>query len=103
MKKTYEELLRSEEWRNKRKEILSRDNNTCQHCGFSESHFYSAHVLSIDKQTFKEIQPLMDISTVVPNVAVVQCSIERKTFMFKRSFDTILTEKENEYSIVINF
>jgi hypothetical protein len=34
---TYADLLKTEEWRSKRLEILERDNNACRRCGVNYS------------------------------------------------------------------
>ncbi|OUS10459.1 hypothetical protein A9Q93_12965 [Nonlabens dokdonensis] len=37
MNKSYSELLKSPEWRSKRKEIIRRDKNSCQRCGIQKN------------------------------------------------------------------
>lgn len=39
----YKELLRDKRWIKKRNEILSRDNNTCQHCGNQDRIMHVHH------------------------------------------------------------
>lgn len=39
MNKSYTELLNSPEWRLKRKEIIARDNRTCQRCGVRKNSY----------------------------------------------------------------
>lgn len=38
----YSELLNTDEWKNKRREILERDSNTCQRCGINSDNFISS-------------------------------------------------------------
>lgn len=38
---SYEDLLKTEEWREKRQKILNRDNNKCVYCG--ETHNLQVH------------------------------------------------------------
>ena len=46
--KTYQELLRTPQWQEKRKQILKRDNNRCCNCGSSsglEVHHRQYHII----------------------------------------------------------
>lgn len=52
MKKTYSELLRDPRWQKKRKEILCRDEYTCQACGETNSEIHVHH-----KYYKKELMP----------------------------------------------
>jgi hypothetical protein len=45
---TYSDLLSLDEWKNKGKQIVKRDNHHCQDCGFSESFMENSQIIAFN-------------------------------------------------------
>lgn len=62
---TYSDLLSLDEWKNKRDQILKRDNHYCQDCGFSESFMENSQIIAFnfkDKVQLRSLKKLYKIS-----------------------------------------
>lgn len=48
----YEDLLQTDEWFKRRKEILEKDDSYCTKCGLSETLWHAGKLVSFDKKKF---------------------------------------------------
>ncbi|MBZ9779850.1 hypothetical protein LB452_13055 [Psychroflexus sp. CAK8W] len=97
----YNLLLKTDEWKEKRNEILSRDNKTCQRCGFLQNDKTLTPSLTIEKKTFENSKlTFQKDQKILPNIVrfeslglVFYC----KTYLTEDN----LKSTEN-YSMIIN-
>lgn len=101
---TYKEKLESQEWKDKRKEILIRDNYTCQRCGLKEDELKEktiyANIESTDEFPLRERIIINSNDHFTTNIATIkrrdQKAISCKTAL-EKDFD-----KEIEYFVSFN-
>lgn len=100
---TYQELLETEEWKQKRKEILTRDSNICQRCGISAKDGNSTRPLQIKKNLVEQFEVIEFFKEKSQKANLVLLKF-KDSVTYVKSYLNELNKKENcDYTIMVNF
>jgi len=95
---TYEEYLRSPEWRRKRKERLKLDRNTCQKCGTTSREYrLEVHHLTYERLGSERME---DLQTLCVLCHPIETSEQRRQKYAKRVF--VLVDFKRRTPVVSN-
>lgn len=101
---TYRELLNTENWKRKRREILIRDNHSCKRCGISKNNKFSGKLFMLEKNLSNQFNfTIFKDEHIETNLIRLEginknLNILCKTDVFKSEIVT-----NRQYVIVVNF
>lgn len=99
----YSDLLKTDHWKNKRQEILKRDNHECQRCGISRFNNFHGKIFKLGKNIEKnyKITFFNEDNLNTKLVSLIDCNgleFICKTDIFKSTINSF-----QEYVITINY
>jgi len=101
---SYEDLLNTSEWKEKRKKILKRDNNECQRCGVNHKNDFRTRGILISHADLKKKYSFSFIKNPNFNIGLILLVNNKEDFLiFKTPLKESDIKPENDYYFTINF
>lgn len=99
----YSDLLKSDEWKKKRKKILERDNYECQRCGVAKNKDLRTQALTVSSKDFGLFKKIEFVSDHGLNSNVISLILPNdKKILAKTNFPNGDLDKGLDYAFVIN-
>lgn len=101
---TYQDKLQTKEWKSKRKEILSRDKNSCQRCGINRYNEIPTKAIILESSILKSFGFAEVVSNMI-NVSLVKI-VEANTdlnIVVKNLTGLTTIDRSKNYFLIINF
>jgi len=101
---TYSDLLRTSEWKEKREEILERDNNECKRCGasYNEKMVTSAFLVSAEElKVFNNIEIFNPLNFNIKLLRAID--MNDNPILLKSDIDEIEYNDTIDYIMTVNF